>query len=90
MHGKTMQFPTSSGGIMKAKDHIRIARTLAGTYKLKGRKKSAFILGGFGIIGAALGALLATAVRGEVLRTFFGIFLAYFGRELYNKANLET
>ena len=30
---------------MKAKDHIRIARTLAGTYKLKGRKKNAFIFG---------------------------------------------
>ncbi len=30
---------------MKAKDHIRIGRTLAGTYALRGRKKSAFVLG---------------------------------------------
>lgn len=42
---KTVQFPTSSGGIMKAKDHIRIARALAGTYNLDGRKRKAFVLG---------------------------------------------
>ena len=30
---------------MKAKDHIRIGRTLAGTYALKGRRKGAFVVG---------------------------------------------
>ncbi len=30
---------------MKAKDHIRIARTLAGTYALHGRRKGAFVVG---------------------------------------------
>ncbi len=30
---------------MKAKDHIRIARTLAGTYALQGRRKGAFVVG---------------------------------------------
>ncbi|MBQ8642126.1 MAG: zinc dependent phospholipase C family protein [Clostridia bacterium] len=30
---------------MKAKDHIKIARTLAGTYALRGRRKGAFVIG---------------------------------------------
>ncbi len=30
---------------MKAKDHIRIARTLAKTYSVKGRRKGAFVVG---------------------------------------------
>lgn len=30
---------------MKAADHIKIARTLSGTYSLRGRKKSAFVIG---------------------------------------------
>ncbi|MBQ8401807.1 MAG: zinc dependent phospholipase C family protein [Clostridia bacterium] len=30
---------------MKAKDHIQIAKTLSGTYALRGRRKGAFVLG---------------------------------------------
>ncbi len=30
---------------MKAKDHIKIARTLSGTYALRGRRKGAFVIG---------------------------------------------
>ena len=34
--------------------------------------------------------LPAPSILGWLSTDFFGIFLAYFGRELYNKANLET
>lgn len=41
--------------------------------------KSAAIIGGFGIIGAAVGSMLAAAVGAELLRRMFGIFLLLIG-----------
>ncbi len=41
--------------------------------------KTAAIIGGSGIIGAVLGARLATTLNGDLLRKFFGFFLLLVG-----------
>lgn len=41
--------------------------------------KTAAIIGGSGILGAALGAFLATALNGDLLRKIFGISLLLVG-----------
>ena len=38
-------------------------------------KKTAMIIGSFGIIGASIGSLLAISTNGRVLRVMFGLFL---------------
>ena len=44
----------------------------------------AFVIGGFGIIGAIAGACIATTVKGDFLRRGFGIFLLFIGiHEIY-------
>jgi uncharacterized membrane protein YfcA len=43
------------------------------------RIKTALCLAAFGVVGAFLGARIATAVDGELLRRLFGGFLAFVG-----------
>ena len=43
------------------------------------RIKTALCLAAFGVVGAFLGARLATAMEGDFLRKLFGLFLAFVG-----------
>lgn len=53
--------------------------------------KTALIIGSVGVIGAALGAWLATSLSGELLRKMFGIFLLLVGLyEIYRGVTINS
>ncbi len=53
--------------------------------------KTALIIGGFGIVGAILGAWLATTLNGDLLRKLFGFFLLLVGLyEIYRGIRINS
>ena len=54
-------------------------------------KRIAMVIGGFGVVGAIMGSLLAISTRGRVLQTVFGVFLLFVGiYEIYKGITIKN
>ncbi len=54
-------------------------------------KKTALIIGAFGVIGAILGSTLAISINAEILRRMFGFFLLVVGiYEIYKGISIKN
>ena len=54
-------------------------------------KRTAMVIGSFGVIGAIIGSLLAISTSGRVLRVMFGVFLLFVGiYEIYKGITIKN